>query len=358
MNKKIAVLGFGGTALVTAASLALEGHYVALAFLERHAKEVFADIHAQGGILLRGGGIIGLAKPHTVTTDLRAALADAEIVLVSTIANHHEELAEAIAGYVRDDQVIVISPGNAGALTFHNVFRRQGVAGKPVIAETSGNLTSARITGTAEALGVRPISIRKIAAFPSKDTLKAISALKGVFEPAPLKHVFETTLNSPNVVIHLAASLLNTSKLDDKRKDFRLFIDGLTPSVFKGLEAADREWQSVLRVLGYRNMPSPLSHLREVAQPERYPQHAIFRGLHGPDGIGHRYVDEDAGASVTLLVSLARLAGVRIPFTESLIHIASALNGKDYYGQGCNLENLGLGGRNLDEIHRILQEGF
>ncbi|MDR1604222.1 MAG: NAD/NADP octopine/nopaline dehydrogenase family protein [Gracilibacteraceae bacterium] len=357
MSKKITVLGFGGTAHVAAAALTLEGHQVTLAFPEKYAKEKFADIEARGGILLRGGGLAGLARPRAVTTDLRAALADAEIILVSTVANYHEELAAAIAPYVRDDQVLVVSPGNAGALIFHQAFRRRG-AGAPLVAETAGNLTSARLTGRAEALGARPISIRKLAAFPARDTAKAIAALDGVFTPEPLKHVFETTLNSPNVVNHLTASLLNASKLDDRGEEFRLFIDGLTPSVFKGLEAADREWQSVLAALGYWQMPSPLPHLREVTQPELYPQHAIFRGLHGPDGIGHRYVDEDAGAAVTLLVSLARLIGTPVPFTEAVLRIASALNDTDYYRNGRNLENLGLGGKTPDEIHHILQEGF
>jgi opine dehydrogenase len=358
MSKNITVLGFGGTALVTAASLTLQGHQVTLAFPEKYAKPTFAAIAENGGILLRGGGATGLVKPAKVTTDLKAALAQAELIIVSTIANHHEELAAAIAAEVRDEQTILIAPGNAGALTFYHTFKRLGAKGKPVIAENSGNLTSARITGKAEVLSPRPVGSRKIAAFPAKDTPKAIAALKGVFEPEPFKHVFETTLNSPNVVNHLVSSILNTSKIDDKGKEFRLFIDGLTPSVFKGLAVAAEEWQSVLKALGYQANPSPVPHLLEVTQPDKFPQHAIFRSLDGPDSLSHRYVDEDAGAAVTLLVSLAHLVKVPVPLTEALINIASALNDKDYYGTGRNLENLGLGGKSPAEIHRILEEGF
>jgi opine dehydrogenase len=357
MSKRILVIGYGATAQSLAAIYTLRGFDVTLAFQSEEAEKHFSVIRDNGGILLRGKGLRGLALPK-LSSDVADALKNSDIIFVSAVANFHEEIAKIIVNGVRDGQLILIGPGNAGALVFSKVFRESLVKARVIIVETQGNFLPARITGPAEVIAAAPLRPKKIAAFPSADTPAAITALDGILETEPLAHVFETTLNSPNVINHLVSTVLNASKTDDKGKDFRLFIDGLTDSVFRGLEAAEAEWVNVMNALGYWRMSSPVGHLRLVAERGKYPEFDVFRGLDGPDSIRHRYVTEDAGGAVTLLVSLARLAGVPVPFTEGLIAVVSALNSEDYYGRGRNLDNLGLGGKTLSRVHDILAQGF
>ncbi|MDR0615969.1 MAG: NAD/NADP octopine/nopaline dehydrogenase family protein [Synergistaceae bacterium] len=356
MSKRILIIGYGATAQSLAAIYTLRGFDVTLAFGSKESEKHFNVICDKGGILLRGNGLRGLALPK-LTSDVADALKNSDIIFVSVIANFHEEIARIISNGLRDGQLILIGPGNAGALVFSKVFRELSVRARVIIAETQGNFLPARITGPAEVIAAAALRSKKIAAFPSSDTPEAIAALDGILETDPLAHVFETTLNSPNVINHLVSTVLNASKIDDKGKDFRLFIDGLTDSVLKGLEAAEAEWANVLSALGYWRMPSSVDHLRIVAERGKYPEFDAFRGLDGPDSIRHRYVTEDASGAVTLLVSLARLARVPVPFTEGLIALVSALNSDDYYGKGRNLDNLGLGGKTLPQIHEILAKG-
>ncbi|MDR3164080.1 MAG: NAD/NADP octopine/nopaline dehydrogenase family protein [Synergistaceae bacterium] len=357
MGKRISIVGYGATAQSLAAIYALRGFDVTLTFQSEEAERHFGAIRDNGGILLRGNGLRGLALPK-LSSDVVNAVKNSDIIFVSAIANFHEEIAKIAVNGLRNGQLILIGPGNAGALVFSKIFRESRIKARVIIAETQGNFLPARITGPAEVIAAAPLRSKKIAALPSADTAAAMAALDGVLETEPMAHVFETTLNSPNVINHLVSTVLNASKIDDKGREFRLFIDGLTDSVFRGLEATETEWRNVLNALGYWRMPSPVDHLKLVAERGKYPEFDVFRGLDGPDSIRHRYVTEDAGGAVTLLVSLARLAGVSVPFTEGLIAVVSALNSEDYYGKGRNLDNLGLGGKTLPQIHDILSQGF
>jgi opine dehydrogenase len=350
IKKKVTVLGYGGTAHVAAANLTLQGHETTLAFLEKYGKENLDAIREKGGILLRGNGPTGFASPHLVTTDLKAAVEPAEIILVSVIANYHEELAEAIAPHVESGQVILIAPGNGGALTFYRAFKRKNVTELPLIAEGAGNFTSARITGPAEVIASAGLRDKKTAAFPAVNTQEVIKALEGVIKAEPLRNVFETTLNSPNLINHLVASVLNASKLDDRGEEFKLFIEGQTPVVKRGYEVTYREWKKVLDALGYAQLQAPPS--------EGGPTDPVILNLRGPESLRHRYVSEDAGAANTLLVSIAELLGIDVPFSKALITLVSQINDVDYYGTGKNLEYLGLSGKTIDEINEILENGF
>jgi opine dehydrogenase len=51
--------------------------------------------------------------------------------------------------------------------------------------------------------------------------------------------------------------------------------------------------------------------------------------------------------------SLGRVAGVATPVIDGLIALASAMLGRDFRGEGRNLEALGLAGRSVAEIRAL-----
>jgi opine dehydrogenase len=61
------------------------------------------------------------------------------------------------------------------------------------------------------------------------------------------------------------------------------------------------------------------------------------------------------GAALT--ASLARQEGIATPTYDAMIHLASLVNGVDYYAAGRTLRNLGLDHLTLDEFELYLQTG-
>lgn len=356
MGKNIAVIGGGTTGIGAAAMLTQMGHNVTLTDVPERAGNLEAVIE-RGGILLRGNGPRGLAMPACITTDVATAAAGADVIMVSVIGPRHAEIANIIAPVVRDGQVIAIAPGNAGSLVFDAAFKKAGVTADVVLLEMQRNLFSSRITAPAEINAARGFVKGPAVAFPAKDTAKAFARMEGVMEFVEAKNIFETTLNEANVLNHLSNSILNTSLIDKSNGKFALFTDGLTPSVLKGMEICYNEYKNVAEALGYKCKGSPVEHFREIADLENHREMDLFRSLGGPDTLQHRYISEDAQCSVALLVSLAHKVGVKVPFTEAMIAIASGLNDTDYYGQGCTLENFGLADMTMEQIHEYLRTG-
>ena len=54
-------------------------------------------------------------------------------------------------------------------------------------------------------------------------------------------------LNSPNLVIHVAGTLLNTTAIEKMGQDFALYKNGLTPSLLRCADAVEKERNQVLR---------------------------------------------------------------------------------------------------------------
>ena len=77
----------------------------------------------------------------------------------------------------------------------------------------------------------------------------------------------------------------------------------------------------------------------------------------GPFSMQDRYVTEDIPMGATLTLSLARKAGLEMPTYQTMIHLASIVNDKDFYGNGRNLDNLGLGHMTLRQLEEYLQAG-
>ena len=356
MSKNVAVIGSGGTALYAAAALTLQGVSVALADIP--SKEgIFNIVREQGGILLHGSGPRGIALPKDITTDVAGAVKKADVVIVSATATRHLELAEAVAPGVHDGQVIVIVPGNAGSIIFTRTFEKLGVKADAPILELQGNLSSTRVTAPAAVIAASGFRKKRAAAFPANRTEEAVRRLEGILEVEPAKNIFETTLNTPNVIIHLTATILNTTQIDKAGPKFHLFLDGLTNHVFQALDKSYEELSDVLDALGYWKQANPADHIRRVADYDHYPELNTFRSLAGPDSLQHRYISEDAPSGVSLLVSLAKKVGVEVPFTQSILTIASALNQTDYYAVGRTLENFGLADLSIEEINRYLETG-
>ncbi|MBN1101850.1 MAG: NAD/NADP octopine/nopaline dehydrogenase family protein [Deltaproteobacteria bacterium] len=355
MDERITVIGAGGTGLAAAADLTLAGHRVTL-YEEPEFEKNLRVVADRGGITLTGAGRTGRAKVDRVTTDIREALDGSKVVLVAVVASRHRQIGRLCAPFLQDGQVVVFSPGNAGSLVLAGILRDAKHSPQVKIAELEGNLYPSRVTGEAEAIIGMPFKSKYISAFPARDTREVIATLSPFYAMQPAANVIEAALNSPNVVIHLAASLLNLSAVEQSGGSFYLYKTGLTSSVLRCVEAMQEEKLRVFNALGY-NERSPLDHLKKVAKTKEFPEFDLFRGLIGPTSATHRYITEDASTGVSLMISLAEMLGVPVPTAKALVSLASAINQVDYFGEGRTLKNLGMAHLTPDQLNRFLVEG-
>lgn len=354
-QKRIAVLGGGGTGHTIAADLTLAGFQVTL-YEQAKMAEAFEAISKRGGIKIEGAARKGLARVHRITTNTREALDDADVIIVAVVAARHGEIADLCLPYLRDGQIILISPGNAGSLIFARKLKKEGVKSEVILAEVEGNLYPCRLTGPAEVLVGLPTMPKYLAAFPGKDTKSVIDKLSGIYEFLPGTNILETTLNAPNVIGHLPSSLLNAGAVERSGGKYYLYTEGITDAVVACIDALHREKLALFRVLGYIDR-HPIEQLRKVAKDPEFPELALFRRLIGPTSMQHRYITEDASTGVSLMISLGEMLNMPTPIAKALITLASTINGVDYLKEGRTIEKLGLGDMTTVELNRFLHEG-
>lgn len=336
--------------------MTLAGFEITLFEEARFFSEKMEVISKCGGIKMTGEARKGFAKLNKMTTEIGDALKDAGIIIVAVVASRHERIAELCAPHLKDGQTILISPGNAGSLIFTNNLREKGVKNKITIAEVEGNLYSCRLIGPAEVLVGLPYFPKYLAAFPANDTVKVINEFKGIYEFLPATNVLETTLNGPNVVVHLPASLLNSGAIERSGGKFYMHNIGHTPSVLRCIEALHAEKLAVFKALGYVDH-SPVEFIKKVANHEKFPELQKFRGLIGPTSMKHRYIEEDAAIGGCLLISLGEMLHISTPFAKALLTLASTINQVDYFREGRTIEKLGLTGLTINELNKFLSEG-
>lgn len=349
--RHITVVGGGGTGLMLAADLTLRGHRVTLFEREDQGENLRAVLE-EGCIHRIGQGLLGNAVLHRITFDADEALAEAEYVFVAAMTPRHEELCRLLAPRLRDGQTVCFSAGNCAAIQLRRLLDRKV---RVLVGEMQGNAFPCRVMDRAVVTAASPYKVKKVAAFPACDNEAFAASLSQVYECVCVKDVFETCLNSPNVSIHLAASLLGVAKMESM-EDFRLYRDGVTPSVVKLVAAVEEEKVRVVEAMGY-TATRALGTMVALLDPAGCPHLADFRLLAGPDKIDHRYFFEDAGTGNSLLVSLADRLGEQVPVMRGLIAAISAIHGADYLSTGITLESLGMGDMSLAEIGCYLEHG-
>jgi opine dehydrogenase len=280
------------------------------------------------------------------------AVEGAEVVLIAALASRHAEIAAELAPLLKPGQTVLFSAGNCGSIILK---KTPGLHPEVVVGEMSGNVLPCRIVGRARVFAAFPYRTKNMAAFPAVDNERLLAAVAGVYDGAALSNVLEAALNSPNVVVHLAGSILNTCGID-RHPDFRLYTDGLSEHVLKVVEAVEAEKIKVMEAMGYK-IVRHAPFMRQLAQYGQFPEFDGFRSVSGPSAMDHRYITEDAAFGQSLLRSLAGALKIDLPVSLALMTLAGTINGRDYFATGLTLEKLGLGGMKRDEINQYLRTG-
>jgi opine dehydrogenase len=353
--------GHGGKAM--AAHLALMGCEVTL---YNRTPENVAGIAARGGIDLESypNGPRGFGKLQLVTSDLSQALARAEVIMVVTPSSAHRELAERMAPYLRDGQIIVLNPGRTcGAIEVAKVLRDVGCQAKVKIAEAGTFVYASRSDGPVQARIFRIKDAVPLAALPAKDTPEVLEAVREAY-PQFIDggNVLQTSLDNMGAIFHPALVILNAGWIESTRGEFQFYIDGVTPSVARVLEVLDRERVTVAAALGIRAQTALewLKRAYDATGPTLYEAIQNQEGYYGimaPKTLQHRYIFEDIPMSVVPIAALGAQYGVAVRAMEAIIRLACIIHQTDYWRRGRTPDKLGIAHLSVAELTRYVMEG-
>ncbi len=353
--------GHGGKAM--AAHLALMGFPVTL---YNRTPENVAAIKTRGGIELTSyeGGPHGFGRLELVTSDMGEALERAEVVMVVVPSTAHADIARKAAPHLKDGQIVVLNPGRTGgAMEFREVLKQEGCEADVVVAETETLIYASRSEGPAEARIFRIKEAVGIAALPATRTREVLSALHSAY-PQFIDgvSVLHTGLNNMGAIFHPALTILNAGRIESTGGDFQFYIDGVTSSVARVLEALDRERVTVASALGIRARTA-LEWLRIAYDATGVDLHEAihnqpgYYGIKAPRTLNHRYITEDVPMSMVPIAALGQRYGVRVRGMESIIRMACIIHQTDYWRRGRTLDKLGIERLSVYEVMRYVMEG-
>ncbi|MHB1295004.1 MAG: NAD/NADP octopine/nopaline dehydrogenase family protein [Anaerolineae bacterium] len=360
---RYAVLGAGHGGKAMAAHLGLMGFDATL--YNRTAINI-AAIARRGGIELESheGGPRGFAHLTRVTSDVQAALADVDVIMVVLPSTAHADIARAAAPHLRDGQIVVLNPGRTGgALEFAKVLREAHCTADVTVAEAGTLIYASRSDGPAQARIFRIKEAIPLAALPATRTAHVLEMLAEAYPQfIDGQNVLHTGLDNMGAIFHPALTLLNAGRIESTGGEFQFYIEGVTPSVARVLEALDRERVTVAAAVGIRAQTAQEwlkmaygatgSNLYETIQNQ-----PGYRGINAPPTLNHRYLTEDIPMSLVPIAELGRRHGVSVSTVDSIINLACMVHQTDYRRRGRTLDKLGIEHLNVCELHRYVEEG-
>ncbi len=360
---KYAVIGAGNGGKAIAAHLALMGYDVAL-YNRTHTHIV--EIQRMGGIHLQNteNGIDEFAKLSLVTSSLEKAIEGRQLLMIVVPANAHKEIAAKLSGIVVDRQMIILNPGRTfGALEFKRILKKTGCTANVIVAETQTFIYASRAEGNTAVRIFRIKNTVPLAALPARQTRKVLDALKPAF-PQFIDGIttLHTGLNNIGAIFHPVISLLNAGRIEQDEQEFQFYIDGVTPTVARIMEAVDKERTRIALELGI-HVASAAEWLKKVYDTsgdnlyETIQNQDGYRGIFAPNTLMHRYLIEDIPMSMVPLASLGKQLGMPVDGMESFIKLANIAHNTDYWQIGRTMRKMGIAHLGKYELLDYFRQG-
>jgi opine dehydrogenase len=360
-NYTVIGAGHGGKAM--AGHLALMGARVTL---HNRTPERIAALKARGGLDIESyeGGPRGFARLAAVTSDVREAVADADVIMVVVPSSAHADIAKSIAAHLRDGQIIVLHPGRTlGAIEFDKALHDNGCKADVIVAEAGTFIYASRSDGPAQARIFRIKEAVPLAALPATRTAQALTALAPVY-PQFIDggNVLRTGLDNMGAIFHPALTILNAGRIESTHGDYEFYIEGVTPSVARVLEVLDRERVTVAASLGIRAQTAQewlkMAYNAEGEDlNEAIHNQPGYYGIKAPNTLNHRYIFEDIPMSLVPIAALGQHYGVSVRGMDAIIRLACIIHRTDYWRRGRTLDKLGIDKLSVGELTQFVKDG-
>jgi opine dehydrogenase len=349
---KISIVGAGNGGQAIAGYLSMLGYEISL--YDRDISKI-EELRSIGFIKLEGK-IKGVGKVRNYTTNIEESISDADVVMITTIANAHQEVAYAMAPYIKEEQIIVLNPGRTcGALVFKQALKQAKCAKRYYLAEAQTLVYACRVVtpGIVNIIGVKDEVL--LAALPSADTKHVLSKLN-IFYPCfkETDNVLRTSFENIGAIFHPCVCLFNAATIE-RQNEFYFYRD-MTEQVARFIEKFDKERISVGKAYGI-----DLLNVREwikfayndtVGETlcERMKNNPAYFDIKAPGTIFTRQLTEDIPTGVLPIMELGKIAGVKTPLLEAMVNVIENLLELDMHTNGRSIRNLGLENKTKDEI--------
>ena len=375
MSNEIAVIGGGNGAHAVAAEMALAGNQVRM-FEFPQFKETFAPVISSKEIIKEGVGVTGRAKLKNVTMDIEEAIEGTEYIFIVLPAFAHTMVAEALAPYLKDGQVLILLPGSAGTLRIKKIFDEKGINKDITLVEGSTLPYGARLIKPGHVAVFIEAVLLPVGVFPAKKTDEVMPELKAFYPSIkPAKDVLEAMINNPNPYVHPAASLLSATRIEYSKGEFFLYVEGVTPSTARLFEALNRERLALCKAMKWRlyhwdnlqfeeydlgrSQEECYKKILNTSMDAFFGKDSIQAGMKmlGPKTMKDRYITEDVPYGLVLIKDMGALMGIEMPLHESMIRMCSALNEENYEVIGRTTKKIGIAGMEQKELEDFLCKG-
>jgi opine dehydrogenase len=204
-----------------------------------------------------------------------------------------------------------------------------------------------------------------VGVFPGKKTEEAIPILKGLY-PAiyGVENALSVALLNVGPIIHSVLMLLNTGPIEHF-ESWDVHNEGTTKSVKKLILAHDEERIALRKAFGFTSHHFPFSdHYDENSGDEfmygRTAHTQLVKSESWRESLdfNFRYIKEDVKCNLALLCSIGDLCNTETPIADSLLKLIGVIVGEDFEKTGRTLDGLGLSDKGVEEIMKILHEGF
>jgi len=294
-----------------------------------------------------------------VTTDLESYTKSIENIILVSDATAHKYFAEKMAPYLSNQNILLISPGVGGALSFYNQVLEKNSAAKITVAETDTLMYACKVPE----IGSVHIKTEKkeilYASVPNSNK-KFNSIIKNLY---PYFQEVENPLmgldDSP--VFHIVGMIKNSSRILN-RENFNFYIDGITPEIAEYMEKMDAERCAVTRELGikprsvkewlfnaYGVKKDTLYNMIQNTPPYKNSKENSNRSP-APKTLFHRYLMEEIPLRAVPTVYIARKLNIKVPHYEEMINAANELTGIDFWKAGRRIEDMGLARKDIKNI--------
>ncbi len=286
------------------------------------------------------GEIEGTATVNKVSTDINEVWTD--IIMVTTPAIAHKDIARIIAHKVTDNTIIILNPGRTlGAMEFKDQLKKAGCIHNPKIAETQTIVYTCRRDLSNEVTIFALKNDVMIAALDNRyinEVMEAVpNCIKNHFKT--VDSFIQTSFGNIGMILHCAPVLMNIGWIESEVAEFEYYYDGISKSVAEFLEKMDLERLKVAKALGY-DLESTKDWLKRsygvngTSLYECIRENVYYKGIYAPKSINHRYIQEDIPCGLVPLEYVGKQKGIETPLTSLVIDLANAVMEKDFRETG------------------------
>ena len=356
-NKPIAIIGAGNSGLAMAAHLTLNNETVRL--WNRSSENIKTllttrTVHCDG--IIKADVVIEM-----ITSDLKATLEDVELILVTTPANAHKDIASAISAYLNGGELIVLNPGRTfGAIEFMNVLKQSGCKSDIVAAETQTIVYTCRKTDSNSVVIYamkNDVLISGLEPSINDSIIRRLpDCLQRYFIAAD--NMIQTSIGNVGMILHCAPTLFNTGRIENPHVNFK-YYESITPSLAALLEKLDQERVEVSAKLGKtgETITQWMRRSYNIDADTLYDcikKNIAYRAIDAPSSLRHRYILEDVPCGLVPLEAIGHKLGLNMKVTGIVIDNATKLLEINFREQGRNLRRLGLEQKTPGELVKFL----